>query len=118
MKTAGVTRRRVAKRGQRGTASSEHDRKGPSPVNTEALRRLRAIEGQVRGLQKMVEEEKYCVEIMTQISSVRAALNQVGMLVLKRHVEHCVVEAVKNPDPMAGNRIIEELMGVISKGGL
>jgi len=101
-----------------GMTSHAHARKGPGPVNDEALRRLRNVEGQVRGLQKMVEEEKYCVDILTQISAVRAALNQVGLIVLKRHVEHCVVDAVRNPDAGAGQKIIDELMSVISKGQL
>jgi DNA-binding FrmR family transcriptional regulator len=66
----------------------------------------------------MVEEEKYCVDILTQISAARAALNQVGMIVLKRHVEHCVVDAVKSPDRVMGAKLIDELMSVISKGDL
>ena len=101
-----------------GTDHASHAHAGPHPVNEEALRRLRNIEGQVRGLQKMVQEEKYCVDILTQISAVRSALNQVGMLVLKRHVQHCVVNAVKSPDASEGGKIIDELMGVISKGEL
>lgn len=116
MKETGVLTRQSA-HAHAGPTSS-HERKGPGPVNADALRRLKNIEGQVRGLQKMVEEEKYCVDILTQISAARAALNQVGMIVLKRHVEHCVVDAVKNPDRMAGSRIIDELMAVISKGDL
>ncbi len=100
-----------------GDRESRH-RKGPSPANTDALRRLKNIEGQVRGLQRMVEEEKYCIDIVTQISAVRAALNQVGLLVLRRHVEHCVVDAVKNPDPMAGSKIIDEMMKVLARGEL
>lgn len=103
--------------------SSQHSHgapgyKGPNPVDEDALRRLRNIEGQVRGLRKMVEEGKYCVDILTQVSAVRAALNQVGMMVLKRHVEHCVVGAVKSADAAAGAQLIEELMTVIGKGGL
>ena len=99
-----------------GPGSAGH--RGPAPVNQDALRRLRNIEGQVRGLAKMVEDEKYCVDILTQISAVRAALNQVGMIVLKRHVEHCVVDAIKSPEGAAGDRLINELMGVIAKGEL
>lgn len=87
---------------------------GPHPVNEKALRRLKNIEGQVRGLQRMVKEEKYCVDILTQISAVRAALNSVGMVILKRHIETCVSEAIE-----AGGaerlQIIDELMGVLSK---
>ena len=97
---------------------ASHQKMGPSPVNAEALRRLKNIEGQVRGLQRMVEEEKYCIDIVTQLSAVRAALNQVGLLVLRRHVEHCVTDAVKSLDRMKGKEIIDELMAVLSKGEL
>jgi DNA-binding FrmR family transcriptional regulator len=97
-----------------GPTSSQ--KKGPSPANTNVLRRLKNIEGQVRGLQRMVEEEKYCIDILTQVSAVRAALNQVGMLVLRRHVEHCVADAIKSPDPLASSKVIDEVMLVLSKG--
>lgn len=76
-------------------AAADPGRAGPHPANRNALRRLKNIEGQVRGLQRMVEEEQYCVDILTQISAVRAALKQAGMLVLKRHIEHCVSDAVR-----------------------
>ena len=56
------------------------------------VRRLRRVEGQVRGLQKMIEEERYCIDILTQISAVRAALDGVAVEVLKDHVLHCVRE--------------------------
>jgi len=92
--------------------------KGPTPVNADALRRLRNREGQVRGLQKMVEEEKYCIDILTQLSAARSALNQVGMIVLGRHIEHCVVDALKAPDQLASARVVGELMIVLSKGAL
>lgn len=84
------------------------------PSHRNALRRLKNIEGQVRGLQRMVEEEQYCVDILTQISAVRAALKQAGMVILKRHIEHCVSDAVR-----AGGKeqveIIDELMKVLAK---
>jgi len=118
MKEAAVLAKETKSHGHTDAPRHEHSRKGPGPINADALRRLKNIEGQVRGLQKMVEEEKYCVDILTQISAARAALNQVGMIVLRRHVEHCVVDAVKNPDGAAGPRIIDELMSVISKGEL
>ena len=58
--------------------------------------RLRRIEGQVRGLQRMVEEEAYCVEILTQISSVVSASQKVALILLEDHVEHCVREAIED----------------------
>src|SRR5215204_1542821 len=57
--------------------------------------RLRRIEGQVRGLQRMVDEESYCVDILTQVASVVSALEKVGALVLRDHVEHCVRESIE-----------------------
>ena len=57
--------------------------------------RLRRIEGQVRGLQRMVEEEAYCVEILTQISSIVSASEKVALILLEDHVEHCVKEAIE-----------------------
>ena len=59
------------------------------------LKRLRRIEGQVRGLQKMVEEERYCAEILTQISSVHEALRGVGREVMRHHLQHCATGAIR-----------------------
>ena len=59
------------------------------------LKRLRRIEGQVRGLQKMVDEERYCAEILTQISSVHEALRGVGREVMRHHLEHCATGAIR-----------------------
>ncbi len=92
-------------------ASTKH---GPRPVNERALRRLKNIEGQVRGIQRMVENEKYCVDILTQISAVRAALKSVGMVILKRHIETCVADAIETGGE-GQTQIIEELMSVLSK---
>ena len=59
------------------------------------LKRLRRIEGQVRGLQKMVEEDRYCADILTQISSVQEALRAVGRELLRNHLKHCATSAIK-----------------------
>jgi len=93
------------------TAATKH---GPHPVNLQALRRLKNIEGQVRGLERMVEEEQYCVDILTQVAAVRAALKSVGLVVLRRHIETCVADALGSRGPDRA-RIIEELIGVLSK---
>jgi len=66
------------------------------------LKRLRRIEGQVRGLQKMVEDERYCADIMTQISSVHEALRAVGRELMKNHLRHCATTAIKSSDEDAG----------------
>ena len=92
----------------------KQEKHGPRPVNQRALRRLKNIEGQTRGLQRMVEEEKYCVDILTQISAVRAALNSVGMLILQRHIETCVSEAIKSGGEER-TEIIDELMSILAR---
>ena len=74
--------------------------------------RLRRIEGQVRGLQKMLEREEYCVDILTQVEATRGALKKVALKILDRHINGCVQRAIKNEE---GNEIIDELMDVIEK---
>jgi DNA-binding FrmR family transcriptional regulator len=96
------------------TKSPVYEKHGPGPVNQRALRRLKNIEGQVRGLHRMVDEEKYCVDILTQISAVRAALHSVGMLILRRHVETCVSNAIETGGTER-TEIIDELMNVLAK---
>jgi len=63
------------------------------------LKRLRRIEGQARGLQRMVEEEQYCIDILTQVSAMTKALQSVALGLLDEHLEHCVAEAVKAGGP-------------------
>jgi CsoR family transcriptional regulator, copper-sensing transcriptional repressor len=72
--------------------------------------RLRRIEGQVRGLQRMVEEDQYCIDILTQLSSVQAALRAVGMGLLDDHVRHCVRESIERGE---GEEKVEELMTAV-----
>ncbi|HEX6709189.1 MAG TPA: metal-sensitive transcriptional regulator [Rubrobacter sp.] len=75
--------------------------------------RLRRIEGQVRGLQRMVDEEAYCIDILTQIASVVSALEKVGTIVLKDHVEHCVRESVEQGEK--ADEKIEELTAAVER---
>jgi DNA-binding FrmR family transcriptional regulator len=78
------------------------------------LKRLRRIEGQVRGIQKMVEDDRYCADIMTQISSIHEALRSVGRELMRNHLKHCATDAIK-----AGNddaeRMYDELVEMIYK---
>jgi DNA-binding FrmR family transcriptional regulator len=67
-------------------------------LKEQALARLRRIEGQVRGLQRMVEEERYCADVLTQIASVHEALRGVGKLLMKYHLRHCVTDALRSGD--------------------
>ncbi|HSH25951.1 MAG TPA: metal-sensing transcriptional repressor [Massilibacterium sp.] len=76
------------------------------------INRLKRIEGQVRGIQNMVETDRYCVDIMIQISAIRAALKKVELHLLKQHTNSCVADAVKNGEQ---NEILEELMKVIER---
>ncbi len=71
------------------------------------LRRLRRIEGQARGLQRMVEEEKYCIDILTQVSAMTKALQSVSLGLLDEHISHCVVEAVATGGSEAEDKIKE-----------
>ena len=71
------------------------------------LKRLRRIEGQVRGLQRMVDEDKYCIDILTQVSAVTRALQAVAIGLLEDHLGHCVAEAVAAGDASASTKITE-----------
>ena len=84
-------------------------------IKISCQKRLSRIEGQVRGLSKMVEEERYCIDIVTQISAVRAALRRVEEEVLKDHVSHCVEGAIASGDKADQRRKIAELMAVIAR---
>ncbi len=72
--------------------------------------RLRRIEGQVRGLQRMIEEDTYCIDVLTQVNSVTAALKAVGMGLLDDHVRHCVKESIEQGN---GDEKVEELMAAV-----
>ena len=78
--------------------------------------RLKRLEGQVRGIQKMIEEDKYCVDILTQINAVRGALKKVGLKILDRHTHGCVQRVIRDDeDGEKKEEIIDELMEVIAK---
>jgi DNA-binding FrmR family transcriptional regulator len=81
------------------------------------VKRLSRIEGQVRGLSRMVEEERYCIDIVTQLSAVRAALRRVEQEILRDHVGHCVKHAMRSDDRVDQERKIEELMAVLARSG-
>ena len=77
--------------------------------------RLRRIEGQVRGVLKMVEEERYCADVLMQLSSVQEALRGVGRAMLYNHLKHCATEAIRSGDPKQTEAMYEELMELIYK---
>ena len=75
-------------------------------------KRLRRIEGQIRGIGKMIDEDRYCIDVLTQVSAVQAALDALALQLLEHHLHGCVQHAVKSGD---GDRAIEEALGVIRK---
>ena len=87
-------------------------------VDTESkaanLRRLRRIEGQVRGLQKMVEEDRYCADIITQVASVQEALRGVGRELMRNHLKHCAADAIREGDAKA-EAMYDELLELVYK---
>ena len=79
------------------------------------LKRLSRIEGQVRGVARMVEEDRYCIDIITQIAAVRAALRRVEEEILREHISHCVEHAIVSGDAAEQRRKVAELMDVLSR---
>ncbi|HQR17763.1 MAG TPA: metal-sensitive transcriptional regulator, partial [Gemmatimonadales bacterium] len=75
-----------------------------------ALTRLRRIEGQVRGLQKMVEEERYCADVLTQVSSVHEALRGVARVLFRNHLEHCAASAIRSGSEEQAGAMYDELV--------
>lgn len=97
-------------------ACGAHSGEGTNPngVDPEAKHaidsRLRRIEGQVRGLQKMIEQERYCADVLMQLSSVQEALRGVGRALLLNHLRHCATEAIRSGDPSQAEAMYQELM--------
>lgn len=81
-------------------------------VKKDATMRLNRIAGQVGGIQRMVDEDKYCIDILTQIAAVRAALDKTGMVILKSHLQNCVADAVREGKT---DEAVEELDRVLLK---
>ena len=86
-----------------------------SKAKTSALKRLKRIEGQVRGLARMVETDRYCIDIVTQISAVRAALRAVEEEILSDHVTNCVEHAISSGNRAEQRRKVAELMNVLGR---
>ena len=84
-------------------------------VKDSCTARLRRIEGQVRGLVRMVEEDRYCIDVITQVQAVRAALKRVEEEVLRDHVAHCVEHAIQSGDSREQRKKVAELMHVLGK---
>ena len=88
---------------------------GYTPEKKAIVSRLRRIEGQVRGLEGMVEDDRYCIDILTQISAVSTALDGVALKILESHVEHCVTGALASGDPEEADEKRRELFEAIHR---
>lgn len=85
------------------------------PTHEEQLQFLKKIEGQVRGIQKMIEAKRYCVDIITQVHSVIGALYRVENEIFRKHTQGCVVSALKGKSDAEKQKKIDEIMGIISR---
>jgi DNA-binding FrmR family transcriptional regulator len=93
------------------TTTPEHQH-GYIQRKDDYLKRLRRIEGQARGLQRMVEEEKYCIDILTQVSAMTKALQAVSIGLLEEHMHHCVVDAARAGDAEAREKVNEAVEAI------
>lgn len=82
--------------------------------NENTLRRLKSIEGHVRGIERMVEENAYCIDVIRQIQAVQAALGKVSNLILDSHLNSCLITAVRGDDPEDRERVLKEISEVFA----
>jgi len=88
---------------------------GYSHERKQILARLRRIEGQVRGLERMIEEDRYCIDVLTQIAATTTALEAVGLRVLEDHTRHCVAGALASGDEAEATMKIDELIAAVER---
>lgn len=93
-------------------ADAGHDHHGYHEKKAAYLRRLRLIEGQARGIARMVEEDKYCIDILTQVAAVTSALKAVSFGLLEDHLSHCVVDAARKGGPEADEKVNEAMQAI------
>ncbi|MDH3207031.1 MAG: metal-sensitive transcriptional regulator [Gemmatimonadota bacterium] len=89
----------------------------PDDRTTDVLRRLKSVEGHVRGVQRMVEEGAYCIDVVNQIVAVQRALKKVSGLVLDQHLHSCVTSAMRGTDVAAREQVLGELLAVFEATG-
>ena len=94
----------------RHAAAGTHDHD-----NAALLSRLKRIEGQVRGIQRMIDENRYCIDVLTQISAIHESLRKVSEALLRDHLDHCVTEAIDSGDKREKERIYDELADLFDK---
>jgi DNA-binding FrmR family transcriptional regulator len=88
---------------------------GYTPDKPELIKRLHRIEGQVRGIERMLEDDRYCVDVLTQIAAVNTALESLALRVLDGHVRHCVSHALASGDPDAAAEKSRELLDAVQR---
>lgn len=101
----------AAKRNISEKGALQHD----GDAKDRLLLRLRRVEGQVRGVQKMVEEERYCPDVLTQMSAIHESLRAVERILMKGHLQHCTTEALRSGDPRKAQRTYDELTELFYK---
>jgi CsoR family transcriptional regulator, copper-sensing transcriptional repressor len=88
---------------------------GYADQKPQLVKRLHRIEGQVRGIERMVEEDRYCVDILTQIGAVSTALESLAVTILDEHANHCVADAIASGDEKAAREKTEELLSAVRR---
>jgi DNA-binding FrmR family transcriptional regulator len=96
-------------------ATEEHTSHGYAPHKDQLLKRLARIEGQVRGISKMIEDDRYCIDVLTQLGAVDTALEAVALKVLEEHVAHCVAGALASGDPAQAEEKSRELLKAVQR---
>lgn len=90
-------------------------KKGTS--HTDQLHRMSRIEGQVRGIAKMIEEQRYCIDIVTQIKAIRSALNSVEKKIVAEHMHHCLESAIHSKNSNESRKMVDEIIGILEATG-
>jgi DNA-binding FrmR family transcriptional regulator len=85
-------------------------------LKQDLLNRLKSVEGHVRGIQRMVEEDQYCIDILNQTSAIHKALEKVDVMILENHLQSCVTTAIRGDDPRERERVLRELL-LLFQGG-
>ena len=84
-------------------------------LKKDLLNRLKSIEGHIRGVQRMVEDDEYCIDVLNQTAAVRKALEKVDVMILENHLESCVTTAIRGDDPAERERVLRELLTLFSQ---
>lgn len=85
------------------------------PSHQDQITRLNKVEGQIKGIKRMVEGRRYCIDILSQIKAAKSALEQVEMKIMENHIQHCLKEAAESQDPVIIKDKIEEVMKIVGR---